>query len=212
MPESYQGVSTAHSDRPLRVGRFSDIYERFIVLDPNLPQNLVRYRVYNICRIASLCRHVDGDFLFAGISYGVVSRTVYEYVEFSQLNKTMHLIDPFMGINDASGSSTRPTYNTDPDYVRMQYRKDAPVKFYLATIPNGLPTGKYAFAHFGTGDLQSEAATIPALFSALSPGGAMIVDAYGHGGGSFDVYDPVFQRLGAETLWLPSGQVVVFKL
>ena len=211
---NYQGLTTPHNARPLHVGRFSEIYERFQPLDPFVALNVRRYRQYNLCYFANMCRDIPGDFAMFGISFGVAPRVVYDFVDFPRLSKTLHLVDPFMGINSFERNEKQDHYNADPQYVLDQYPKDAPIKIYRAAIPAALPLGKadrFSFIHLDTNDPQSEALSLPYLYSALSSGGAMILDSYALFNGQFEVYDPVLRKFGAEPLWLPSGQGVIMK-
>ena len=212
--KTYQGVVTRHNARPLHVGRFAELYERRQPLDPHVPLDTTRYRIYNVCTFARLCRHVPGDFLVAGVSFGVAPRVVYDYVDFSSLGKTFHFVDPFLGIRTVAEPRKLAKYNDNFEYVRKQYPSDAPVRFHLTLIPVGLPlpgVNRLAFVHLNTSDHRSEAESLPYFIEAMSPGGVLIIDDYAIDDGHFEVYDPVLRDLGIEPLWLPSGQCVLSK-
>jgi hypothetical protein len=204
----YQGVTTQHRALPLHRGRFAQLYEAHAPLDPHAGE-ATRYRLYNICTFAKQCTDVPGDFLFCGISYGVAARVVYDYVDIAE--KHMHLIDGFTGL--AGDGKVSPYYNTSPGYVQRQYPNDAPVTVHVGFVPQAVPAFPcgLAFAHFNTGNLEAELATLPAVFAEMNSGGRIVLDNYGTGPGRFEGYDPVFALLGAEPLWLPSGQAVLFK-
>ena len=210
----YQGVRTSHNAKPLHIGRFAEVYDRHLSLDPHLDGDWMRYRIYNECVIAQLCSNVPGDFICAGVSWGLAPRMIYDYVAFSETGKTFHLIDPFEGIWSASSREAVPFYNTDPEYVRRQYPTAARIKFHRKLIPDAFPlpgVEKIAFAMLNTGDEKSEALSLPILFDALSEQGMIVIGRYGSGDGHFDVYDPVLTKLGVEPFWLPSGQAVITK-
>lgn len=211
---TYQGVKTSHNARPLHQGRFAGIYERYQVLDPNVPLNVTRYRIYNLCFFAHLARRVEGDFVAAGVSFGVAPRVIYDFVDFPALNKTFHLIDPFMAIDNSEQKVRMDKYNDNLESVRSQYPPDARIAFHQNIIPAALPlkgAKRFAFVHLNTGDFRAEALSLPLFFDALSKGGALVIDAYAVNDGQFEIYDPALRQIGVEPLWLPSGQCVVLK-
>lgn len=206
----HQGVTTRHSTLPMRSGAYAAAFARFASLDPHVESKDLQYRLYNVERAAALARDVPGDYLFAGISYGVAPRVVYDAIDFGQLDKVMHLVDPFSGIDRRDSIETRDSYNADESYVRRQYPPGARVRIHRNTIPDALPVAeRLAFVHLNTGDRHSEAASIGPLYDALSPGGVMLIDAYGQGAGAFATYDPVVADL--PTWWIASGQLAVFR-
>jgi hypothetical protein len=172
----------------------------------------MRYRCYNVATLAMQCRNVAGDFVFAGISYGVSARVLYDFVEFEKLGKIFHLIDPFTAFNPNDRRGRSDFYNTDPDYVRAQYPVHAPVKICRDIIPDALTDiGSIAFAALNTTNPPAETTSLPILFNKLADGGIIVIDTYGMIGGRFADYDPVFAKLGVTPLWFPSGQCAVIK-
>lgn len=192
---TFGNIATRADPTPMFEGRFAELYARYSSLDPNIDPEKGRYAHYCNCFFASLCRHVPGDFVCAGISYGVGAKLIFEFTEFASLGKTLHLIDPFEGI---SVGGVADNYNRDPDYVRRQYPADAPIVIHRERIPLRLP-GNLAFVLSTTGVPAAEEASVPIFYEALSPGGILISDR-----GSY--------RLPSVTpLWLPSGFAVYFK-
>lgn len=192
---TFDYMATRADPRPLFEGRFAELYAKYSSLDPNLDPEQGRYVHYFSCFFAGLCRHIPGDFVCAGISYGVGAKMVFEFTDFQSLGKTLHLIDPFEGI--AVGGIAG-NYNRDPEYVRRQYPADAPIVIHRARIPLHLP-GKLAFVLSTTGVPAAEEASVPIFYEALSPGGILISDRGIH-------------KLPSVTpLWMPSGFAVYFK-
>lgn len=136
-PINYQGVTTHHQMAQMHTGRFGDIYEHYCRLDPCRTPDVTRLRIYSLCLFATITKALDGDFLTAGVSYGIAPRVIYEFTNFATLGKRLHLIDPFTGVT-ASGAVEH-TYNTNIELVRKQYPTDAPVIFHQALIPDCLP-------------------------------------------------------------------------
>lgn len=209
----HSGIATRANTRPLHVGRFAELYERHGRLDPYVPINSIRYRLYNVCMVAHLCRSVPGDFIFAGVSFGVAPRLIYDFVDLPALDKSLHLIDTFEGVGTITGGSkdTRSYYNTDIDYVRAQYPDHASVQFHRKLIPDALPlrgVERVAFVSMNTGDAAANAASLPILWEALSPGGAIMTDQYARG---IQHFDPYIEQLGIEPFWFATGQGAFFK-
>lgn len=203
----FGNVMTRANAKPLLEGRYAELYEKYYRLDPFLPIEITRYRNYNYCYFASLCRDVPGDFLCAGVSWGISPRIVFDFVEFPSLGKTLHLVDPFEGIVANNSDRVSERYNRDPDYVLQQYPVGAPVRIHRERVPYRVP-GRFAFIFSDTGNAAADAETVPIYYESLSPGGIFITNSYAN---DIGYYEPVFARLGITPLWLPSGQGVVFK-
>lgn len=212
-PSEYQGVITHHSMRCLHEGRFADIHDRYRALNPQNDTNLTRLRQYCACMFAEFAKGVPGDFLSAGISYGIAPRVIYDFVEFESLGKTYHFIDPFSGINNPSEGGTH-QYNTDVDFVRRQYSTDAPIQIHRDLIPDCFPLEglkALAFVHANTTHAVAEAASLPYWYEKLSPGGFIVIDFYSYGLGQYAHFDPVIERIGASVFSLVTGQGVIQK-
>ncbi|MGN6748732.1 MAG: class I SAM-dependent methyltransferase [Xanthobacteraceae bacterium] len=184
-------------------------------IDPNIPYNHVRYRYYNVAMAAFLAKESEGDYLCAGVAYGVAPRILFDVAQLQRLEKTLHLVDPFNAIWDSKSTLTRAFYHKDPAIVARQYPEQAKIRIHRGVIPDALPlsgVSRFAFVYLDTSDAEAEAASLPLLWSQLSTGGIVIIDHYGHNDGrAFAIYDPVFAKLGATPLWFPSGQAMLVK-
>jgi hypothetical protein len=109
-------MATCANAEPLLTGKFAALYAKYGPLDRVSPSEKNRYRNYNVCCFANLCRDVPGDFVCAGVSWGVMPRMVFDFVDFASLDKTLHLIDPFEGSIATTGAHAQ-SFNSDPDYV-----------------------------------------------------------------------------------------------
>ena len=207
----YQGVRTAFDARPLHAGRFAESYDRHWRLLPHFTPDVTRYRCYNVATLAMQCRNVAGDFVFAGISYGVSARVLYDFVEFEKLGKIFHLIQhPFTAFNPTIVAAEAISIIRIP--TMRGHPANAPVKICRDIIPDALNgIGSIAFAALNTTNPLAEAASLPTLFNKLAAGGIIVIDTYGMIGGRFADYDPVFAGLDVTPLWFPSGQCAVIK-
>lgn len=210
---SYQGVYTQHSMRWLHEGRFAEIHDQYRKFNPFNSPNETRLRQYFTCMFADFAKRAPGDFLSAGISFGVAPRVIYDFVDFKCLGKTYHFIDPFLAINYPGGGPN--PYNTDFEFVRQQYPEDAPVVFHRELLPDCFPLAGLerglAFIHLNTTHPPAEAASLQYLYERLNPGGFMVIDCYSFGNGQFDEYDPAIQAIGAKVFSLVTGQGVIQK-
>jgi len=203
----FGSVITSTNCKPLFEGKFAELYTKYQPLDPFIPIDAWRYRLYNVCFFANRCRQIPGDFVCAGVSWGVGPRIVFDFVDFPSLGKTLHLIDPFEGIVSNDGSRVSDRFNRDPDYVLRQYPPGAPIILHRQRIPLRLP-GPFAFVFTDTGNPAADAEALPIFYEALSPGGIFITEQYAD---NIQYYEPVLSRLGVTPLWLPSGQGVIVK-
>jgi hypothetical protein len=115
------------------------------------------------CQAARWSLAAPGDFLCVGVPFGVIPRTVSEFLDFAATGRTHHLVDPF---NAPAGSAL----NNDPGLVRQQYPRDARVVIHRAAAPEGIPGGFFAFAHFDIGGCDAEIASAPLVYEWLTPG------------------------------------------
>jgi hypothetical protein len=203
----FKCMGTCSNTKPLFDGKFTELYNKYGSLDPAVDVNSSRYLSYNICFFANLCRLVPGDFVCAGVSYGVAARMVFDFVDLAELGKTLHLIDPFEGITSNDSSKASSTFNRDPDYVLRQYPPGSPIILHRKRVPLRLP-GPLAFVFADTGNPKAEAESIPIFYEALSPGGMIITDQYGN---YIEYYESILNSMGVVPFWLPSGQGVIVK-
>jgi len=199
-------MGTSANAKPLFEGRFAEIHERYRGLNP-FTGDAYRYLHYNVCYLASLCRHIPGDFVCAGVSFGATARIVYEFVDFPTLGKMLHLIDPFEGIVANDSARIAATFNRDPDYVLRQYPPGSPIVLHRKRVPLRLP-GPLAFVFSDTGNPVADAESMPIWHDALSPGGMIITDQYAN---NIECYESILEPLGITPFWIPSGQGVIVK-
>jgi hypothetical protein len=200
-------MATCARARPLLEGRFAELYARHRPLQPFGSHDTNQYRNYNVCYFAYYCRGVPGDYVCAGVSWGVMPRIVFDFVDFPKLGKTLHLVDPFEGIVSNESNQIAENYNRDPNFVIRQYPPGAPIILHRERIPIHL-SGKLAFVFTDTGNPAADAEALPIFYAQLSSGGVFMTEQYAN---NIDFYEPVLRQLGATPLWLPSGQGVIIK-
>ena len=98
---SYQFVTQEKFLSQMHEGTFSDIHEKFALLDTHINgnTNITRLRVYTLCTWAqvALTNTKNGDFLAAGISFGTSSLVVAEFSKLENQHRKQYFIDPMDG-------------------------------------------------------------------------------------------------------------------
>lgn len=198
-------------------GRFEEAYEPHWRIDPwNEPSNgdRTRMRVYNLCALADIAvRRSPGDLLTCGVAWGVAQRVLYDFLALKSSGRTLHMVDPFLGVVSYENRTAVEKYNASVDLVRGQYPADAAIRIHQAFIPDCLPlpnAGPFALAYLNTNDHRSEAESLIRVLPQMSSGGIVVIDAYAIDAGHQDIYDPVLRDIGAEPFVLPTGQAVIF--
>jgi len=150
----------------MHFGRFGSVYERYWHLDPFNAESRgdrTRMRVYNLCLLAEAALRTPGDLFMAGVSWGVAQRVLYDYLDIGHTGRVLHMVDPFLRIDNAQTQNKLEKYNGDIDFVRRQYPTDARIEIHRALIPACLPlsnAGPFALAYFNTSDHHSEAVSL----------------------------------------------------
>lgn len=216
---NYQGVIAPSPMTRLHKGRFSEIHEKFSVLDTHIQcdKNVTRLRVYTVCCFGDIALHNTntGDFLTAGISFGTAPLIVAEYLELATRmpHRHVYLVDPLNGSNSANTSGTA-SYNRNFDLVSGRWDPAVPVTWIkkFLTPSNISNVGRLAMVHLNTGDYASELLSLPALYERLIPGGFIIQDLYGWcGEDRKNQIDSTLESLGAKSYLIVTRQLVIFK-
>ena len=197
-------IWTATNPKPITDSRYSETFDKYKSLERIRPPENLRYMFYNVCAFGLLCQNIPGDFVCAGVSWGVGPRMLFDYADVPGSGKALHLIDPFTGI-DRDGIAS--SYNLDADYVLRQYPENARVTLHRNLIP--MPwKDPIAFLYSDTGNPIADAAALPIFYERLSPGGIILSEQYAN---NIQYYDAAVRKLKIEPIWLPSGQGLILK-
>jgi hypothetical protein len=204
---NYQGVTTPFNMAALHRGAFADTYDAAYPNDPAFRRepHIRRLRAYFAWMFAELASQVPGDYLAAGVSYGVMPKVISE-LTLKKTTKTFHLIDALRDDEDCG-------YCNEPASIAALFAGDPWVRLHVNVIPDvfpiALPDG-LAFVQLDTSDEDAELASLPYLIEQLNPGGLLIADAYAWQNFA-PRYDEIAARYGAVFFTLPSGQGVLHK-
>jgi hypothetical protein len=175
----HQGLTTRHETGDLYETEFDRIFRTACALDPWADERL-RLRVYYHCRFAQIALNAPGDFLFAGVSFGVAPKAVTLALGPALDNRTIYLADKWQGLRESGSNRTRDDYCADVSLVR-KFFTEPNVKIVEAYVPDALgqiETKHIAFAALNTGDVDADCASLPLLWPRLSTGGMLILNGY----------------------------------
>jgi hypothetical protein len=207
----YQNVVPVRFLDELHDGKFSNIHEKYALLDTHLAKNLnvTRLRVYTLCTWAqsALTNTKTGDFLAAGISFGTSSLIVSDYLNLQTFGRNQYFIDPM----DGRG---RTDYNTSRQLVESRWNSEVPLFWIqeplsliaLESISN------LAFVHLNTNAFEAEVECLPILYKTLVSGGVIVMDIYGWRSREEQrIVNRVLESLGAKYFVNPTLQLIILK-
>jgi hypothetical protein len=208
---NYQFVKQEKFLHEMHSGKFSDIHEKYSLLDTHIRKNVnvTRLRVYTLCTWAqvALTNTNRGDFLSAGISFGTSSLVVSEFLKLENYDRRQFFIDPM----DGRGRSD---YNSDRSLVESRWNP----KVELIWIQEPLniqsidKVGEISFAHLNTGAWDAEVGCLSTVYRKLVPGGILVMDYYGWKPREMQlVVNNILDDLGGKYFITPSLQLVIIR-
>ncbi len=190
---SADGLWTTHNASFLQDERFKASYELGAQSGHRIcqPQDLhIEWRVYLCCWAAQQALKLPGDFVECGVSTGIVSRAVANYVDFGRHAKRYWLVDTFEGIplHQASAqerklaeSKNQRHYYDCSEEVRKHFSRYPNVEVIKGCVPRVLQTlniPTVAFLHIDMNIAEPEVQAMRHFWDKLSPGGLVVFDDY----------------------------------
>jgi O-methyltransferase len=181
---SKDGFATSHHVEFLEDGRFISSFNNSFEGVPKELQPMLR----NIDWRAHICTWAatralalkDGDFVECGVWYGVLSKVICEYTNFSQKDRKFFLVDVWGGID-----VHEKWYLSDIfDVVTKRFEDYSNVKLIRGFIPDILPTintQKVAYLSIDMNGSHAERAALEYFYEKMVPGGVIYFDDYGWG-------------------------------
>jgi O-methyltransferase len=186
----------------------------------------IHWRVYVACWAANWAKYLEGDFVECGVSLGLISRAVVDYVHFNTLQKKFYLFDTYAGIPDgvlndkekALGiSNTLFDYQDCYTLVQKEFADIPNVKVVRGIVPESLthePIQKVAYLSIDMNNAASEIAAIDFFWDKLVPGGIVVLDDYSYSVQFMEqhtAFDKFCTQHNVRVLELPTGQGLIFK-
>lgn len=191
---SADGFATTHNASFLADRRFQQAYRLGAQSGHRIcrPEELhIEWRVYVCCWAAQHALRLIGDFVECGVSTGIVSRAVANYVEFEKHERKFWLIDTFEGIPLAQAtvgeqslavSKNERHYFDCYDAVRSHFASYGNVNVIKGRVPEVLPSlqiTQVAYLHIDMNIAAPEVAAITHFWNLLAPGAVVVLDDYG---------------------------------
>jgi hypothetical protein len=168
-----------------------------------------------VCNLAlNLSESKKGNLLVAGVSYGTAPLVMCETLNEKIIGREIHLIDPFLGVENSADSAKSRNYNTDPSLVLSRMPKNLNVKIQKSFLTPEVVknVGPLIFAHLNTTDFKAEKTIIPTIYQNLEKGGFLVFDLYGFLAPSDqEQVDQLLSSLNAESFECVTRQLVVYK-
>ena len=197
----------------LRDEAFLRAFRRQVGPDNEIGYGLLwRLHVFVGCAQSALRRR--GDLVECGVSYGLSSAIMCEYLDFARQRRSLFLYDSW-------GADGRVPNHYDHsegelEQVKARFGPYPNVKFVPGFIPesfSGVLPEAIAFLHIDLNSAEAEIATLDHLFHLVVPGGIVLFDDYGHNGyaASQAAEDAWAARRGYQIMELPTGQGLLIK-
>lgn len=186
----------------------------------------IHWRVYVACWAGDWARHLDGDYVECGVSLGLLSRSVVEYVDFKNINNKFWLFDTFEGIpesllteeekgrgisNDLFG------YQDCYEAVKATFAEYRNVEIVRGIVPQSFANSqieRVAYLSIDMNNAASEIAAAEYFWDKLVPGAVVVLDDYAYSRqflAQHKAFDDFCERKGVSVLALPTGQGLIFK-
>lgn len=217
------GVITSNNCDFINDPRFSAAYKVAAATNPWVGFNMP-WRVYVVCALADMVKHLKGDFVECGVNTGAYSRAVIEYVNFSSLDKTFYLLDTYQGL--VQGQVTKEEIKAGIGSYFGNYKdvydevvetfKPFPAKVIRGAVPGTLEQVKsdqICYLSIDMNVVEPEIAAANFFWDKLVSGGVMILDDYGFPSHIVqkNAFDLFAKEKGVSILYIPTGQAIIFK-
>jgi len=174
----------------------------------------IKWRAHICCWAASRAIHLDGDFIELGVWYGVLSKTICEYVSFEKMDKNFYLVDAF---GKMPGSHTNKNYENDIfQIVKERFLIYPNVKFIRGLVPEILekiPSQRVAYLSIDMNGSEPERAALEYYYDKLVPGGIIYFDDYGWEYPDLrKVISTFLEGKPEKLLHFPSGNSILIKI
>ena len=212
---SRDGFATTHHVEFLEDRRFISSFNNSFVGIPMELQPMLR----NIDWRAHICTWAatralaleEGDFVECGVWYGVLSKMICEYTDFSRQDRNFYLVDVWGGIDVHDNWYVEDIY----DVVAKRFAEYSNVNLVRGFIPEILATihtQKVAYLSIDMNGSHAERAALEYFYEKMVPGGVIYFDDYGWGFPELRLTVNEFFADKPETLLhFPAGVSIVVK-
>ena len=174
----------------------------------------IEWRAHICTWAAKRALFLEGDFVECGVWYGVLSKTICEYLDFSRSNRKFYLIDSW-GV--MSGSHPGEYYQKDIyEDVKSRFEIYPSVELVRGIVPEILikiPSNKIAYLALDMNSSEPELKALEYFYPKMVVGGIIYFDDYGWKYPALrKVIDEFFSSKPETLLHFPSGNSIAIKL
>lgn len=208
------GLATRHHVGFLHDEKFQTAFNgAFDLIPPHLDFSKIAWRAHIATWAASQAVNLNGDFVECGVWYGVLSRTICNYVDFRKYPGKFYLIDSW----GLEGSITHKRYQDDIYETVKQRFSDIPnAEFIRELVPEALarvPSTRIAYLSIDMNGSVAEKAALEFFYDKIVPGGIIYFDDYGWNHPELrKIVDEFFSDKPETLLHFPSGNSIVVKI
>jgi O-methyltransferase len=190
------------------------------------------WRVYVAAWAGEHGSKLDGDFVECGVEYGMLSRTIMEYINFKSSSKKFYLIDTYNGLDEryltpselageragklAGERAGEPHY---PDIYQIVKKAFAPfpnaivVRGAVPEVLEKIKVEKVAYLSIDMNCIAPEVSAAEYFWDKMVPGAIMLLDDYGNRGreAQRDAFDQWAKEKDVSVFSLPTGQGLIIK-
>ena len=157
---------------------------------------------------------LGGDFIECGVWYGLLSKTICEYVDFEKYSGKFYLVDSW---GYFKGVETKEIYHEDIfDIVNERFKKYDNVKLIKGVIPEVLSkveTKNISYLSIDMNGAIAERKALEYFYNKIIPGGIIYFDDYGWDYPELrKTVDEFFEDKPENILHFPTGNSIVVKL
>ncbi len=213
------GLATRHFVGFLHNEKFLKSYNSAFDGIPPSVSNILRnqdisWRAHICTWAATQALKLDGDFVECGVWYGILSKSICEYVDFERLDHRFYLFDSW---GNMPGSHQKESYQEDIyKLVQERFTKYQNVSLFRGLVPEVLEAvkiDKIAYLGIDMNGSIAERAALEKLYDKVVSGGIIYFDDYGWNYPELrKTVDEFFEDKPESLLHFPNGNSIVVKL
>ncbi len=218
-------LTTYHNHDFVREPRFLKAYEAGIATGEMYPG---RWRFHVAMWAVQHAARLAGDFVECGVNTGALSVACLNYVDWNNLDKSLHLFDTWEGFDRELVSAREVELGTFNKYaehynvksydrVKLNFAKFPRVNFYRGSVPSTLPMAsieKISYLSIDMNCMAPEIAAAEYFWDRIVPSGIILLDDYGWNGPHIvqkEAFDKFAADRDTQVLTLPTGQGLIIK-
>ena len=203
--------------------KLNSAYEKSLLnVDPKFSKNIryinPKWRAHIVTWAAKQAIKLDGDFIACGVYWGLLEKTICEYVDFGNIqDKKFFLIDTWGDPKTNYLNHQKYKYSDNIfSLVKNRFNEYSNVKLIRGPVPEILkeiPITKISYLSIDMNGYIAERATLEKYYDKIVPGGIIYFDDYGWNYPKLrDTINEFFSDKPETLLHFPSGNSIVIKL